>query len=52
MKTAIFLAAGALLGASNAKVHRMPLKKIPLDEQLVRRLHTLHRASAMLPRSC
>jgi len=34
MKTAIFLAAGALLGASNAKVHRMPLKKIPLDEQL------------------
>jgi len=35
MKTAIFLAAGSLLGSATAGVHKMKLKKIPLSEQLV-----------------
>lgn len=34
MKTAIFLAAGSLLGSANAGVHKMKLKKVPLSEQL------------------
>jgi hypothetical protein len=35
MKTAIFLAAGSLLGSATAGVHKMKLKKVPLSEQLV-----------------
>ena len=34
MKTAIFLAAGSLLGSATAGVHKMKLQKIPLTEQL------------------
>jgi len=34
MKTTLLLAAGSLLGSSSAAVHKMPLKKIPLSEQL------------------
>jgi saccharopepsin len=35
MKTSILLAAGSLMGAANAGMHRMKLKKVPLSEQLV-----------------
>ncbi|ORY13304.1 aspartyl proteinase [Clohesyomyces aquaticus] len=34
MKTVTLLAAGSLLSSASARVHRMPLKKIPLSEQL------------------
>ncbi|KAH7118866.1 putative vacuolar protease A [Dendryphion nanum] len=34
MKSAIFLAAGLLGGAQAGGVHRLPLKKVPLSEQL------------------
>ncbi|KAK7516122.1 putative vacuolar protease A [Phyllosticta citricarpa] len=34
MKGAMLLAASALLGSTSAGVHRMPLKKVPLSEQL------------------
>jgi len=34
MKSAILLAASSVLGAANAGVHKMKLKKIPLSEQL------------------
>jgi len=34
MKTALILAAGALLGTASAGVHKMKLQKIPLTEQL------------------
>lgn len=35
MKTSILLAAGSLMGAASAGVHKMKLKKVPLSEQLV-----------------
>lgn len=35
MKGASVIAASALLGAANAGVHKMKLKKVPLSEQLV-----------------
>lgn len=34
MKTAVLLAAGALLGSASAGVHKMKLQKVPLSEQL------------------
>ncbi|KAL5401796.1 Vacuolar protease A [Paraphaeosphaeria minitans] len=34
MKTSILLAAGSLMGAASAGVHKMKLKKVPLSEQL------------------
>lgn len=34
MKTAILLAASTLLGTSMAGIHKLPLKKVPLSEQL------------------
>ncbi|KAI5842576.1 aspartic peptidase domain-containing protein [Morchella snyderi] len=34
MKSSILFAAGSLLGSAMAGIHRMPLKKIPLTEQL------------------
>jgi len=34
MKTSVVLAASMLLGTSLAGIHRMPLKKVPLSEQL------------------
>jgi len=37
MKTSILLAATTLLGTSLAGVHKMPLKKVPLSEQLAHR---------------
>lgn len=36
MKSAMLLAAGAMLGSAQAGVHKMKLKKVPLAEQLVR----------------
>jgi len=35
MKSSILFAAGSLLGSAMAGVHRAPLKKVPLTEQLV-----------------
>jgi hypothetical protein len=48
MKSAMLLAAGTLLGAANAKIHRMPLKKVPLDEQLVSHRETVAQKSTVL----
>ena len=45
MKTAAILAAAVLAGA-DAKVHKMKLKKVPLDEQL--KSYTMHDMSRML----
>lgn len=38
MKRAFVLAVGALLGLAEAGIHKMKLQKVPLSEQLVRRL--------------
>ena len=39
MKSAVAVAATALLGTASAAVHSMKLKKVPLAEQLVRHFH-------------
>jgi hypothetical protein len=36
MKNSLVIAAAALLGASDAAMHRMKLQKVPLEDQLVR----------------
>lgn len=41
MKVSSLITAAMLLGASEAAVHTMKLKKIPLEEQLVRFLPVL-----------
>ena len=35
MKNSLVIAAAALLGATDAAMHRMQLQKVPLTEQLV-----------------
>lgn len=39
MTRALLLAAGALLSLAEARVHKMPLQKVPLSDQLVRQLY-------------
>ena len=48
MKTSIFLAAAALAASSEAGVHKMKLKKIPLSDQLV----SHHRAAVAIGAVC
>ncbi|KAK8242248.1 hypothetical protein IWZ00DRAFT_513719 [Phyllosticta capitalensis] len=59
MKSAMLLAASALLGSASAGVHKMKLKKVPLSEQLVRTsicptrdpLRTFHQVAICLRRN-
>jgi saccharopepsin len=46
MKYAALLAASALMAGAEAKVHKMKMKKIPLDEQL--KSYTMHDMSRVL----
>lgn len=42
MKTSLLLAACTLLGTSSAAIHKLPLKKVPLSEQLAHHDLTAH----------
>ncbi len=42
MKYGSLIAAGALFGSASAGIHKLKLKKVPLSEQLVSCLLTVH----------